>query len=73
MTSKNDFENQIFAILDGFLDNFGKIQEKELTVVFEHLNFSLDAKPEIPILNGLYYELRLFIIQRRSILSIDDY
>ena len=43
-----DFVVETFTIFDGFLDNFGLRHEK----CDQSLYFSLDAQPEIQILNG---------------------
>ena len=52
---KNDFENETFAKFDDLRDHFGKSYEKVIFDQWSKLYFSLDTKPEIQILNELYY------------------
>ena len=45
--NENDFRNQNIAIFGGSVDNFGRRYENQLSKLYS----SLDAQPEIQILN----------------------
>ena len=54
MTYNNDFENEKFDTLDGFLDNLGKnIKQTNSLDQWSNLYMFLDAQPENQILNKL--------------------